>query len=196
MLLVARVLGGDADSGLSGNSDGVDDGKNGKAMMVTVVLKVAVAIARTATVPIVALPTVPIAKPTANALMARDGEDVGSVVEEKGWTRRHGGAEATAELAADAVDDTIGGTACAVGGDTLGIGAGSSAEQSTWTVQLRVELGDVPGHVADGAAVDNAADTAITTADRRVPTGVAAGSQVDSADPAGAATQARRPCCR
>lgn len=109
MLLVARVLGGDADSGLSGNSDGVDDGKNGKAMMVTVVLEVAVAITRTATVPIVALPTVPIAKPTANALMARDGEDVGSVVEEKGWTRRHGGAEATAELAADAVDDTIGG---------------------------------------------------------------------------------------
>ena len=84
MLLVARVLGGDADSGLSGNSDGVDDGKNGKAMMVTVVLKVVVAIARTATVPIVALPTVPIAKPTANAPMARGGEDVGNVVEEKG----------------------------------------------------------------------------------------------------------------
>ena len=48
----------------------------------------------------------------------------------RGWTRRHGGAEATAELAADAVDNTIGGTAGAVGGDTLGIGDDGSAADS------------------------------------------------------------------
>jgi hypothetical protein len=44
-----------------------------------------------------------------------------------------------------------------------------STEQLPWTAQLRAPLGDVPGHVADGAAVGNAADTAITTPDRRVP---------------------------
>ena len=131
MLLVARVLGGDADSGLSGNSDGVDGVKNGKAMMVTVVLKVAVAIARTATVPIVALPTVPIAKPTANAPMWRGTARMLEMWwKKRGWPRRHGGAEATAELAADAVDDTIGGTAGAVGGDTLDIGEDGSAADS------------------------------------------------------------------
>ena len=48
---------------------------------------------------------------------------------QRGRARRHGGAGATAELAADAADDTIGGTAGAVGGDMLGIGeAGSAAD--------------------------------------------------------------------
>ena len=49
-------------------------------------------------------------------------------------------------------------------------------------------MGDVSSHVADGAAVDNAANTVLTTADRRVPTGVTAGSQADGAGPADAAT--------
>ena len=87
MLLVARVLGGDADSGRSGNSGGVADGENGK-----VVLKVAVAIARKATMSTVVLLPVTVAKPIATHHWR------GTARALELWWKQGGGLDATAGL--------------------------------------------------------------------------------------------------